>query len=210
MRPVEPPQPRLAPGTRAYQVATLLTHILNPTWLLLPVLALVTYYGTGSWQVALGWTALAASIVVIPLLTIIYRRVRTGVYADSQVSVREQRHLLYIVGALCTTIYCLAVYLLDAPVELRATLVALFAAGLIAMGINFVGSKVSIHTGGLAGLATVVIILFGRNALLGLLLVALVGWSRVMLGRHTLRQVITGAITAIVVTTAVFRAYGLF
>jgi hypothetical protein len=31
-----------------------------------------------------------------------------------------------------------------------------------------------------------------------------------MLGRHTLRQVITGAITAIVVTTAVFRAYGLF
>lgn len=204
----EPPRPRLRPGTRAYRLAYLLTHILNPTWLLLPVLALVTYSGTGSWLAALAWTALAAVIVVIPLLMIIYRRVRAGVYADTQVSVREQRHVLYIVGAICTTLYGFAVYLLDAPLELKATLVALFAAGLIAMGINFIGSKVSIHTGGLAGLATVMMVLFGRNALLGFLLVALVGWSRVMLGRHTVRQVVTGAVTAIVVTTAVFWAYG--
>jgi len=204
----ESPQPRLNPGTRSYRVAELLTHILNPTWLLLPVLALVTYSGTCSWLTALLWTALAASIVVIPLLAIIYRRVRAGVYADSQVSVREDRHLLYIVGAICTTIYALAVFLLDAPIELKATLVALFAAGLIAMGINFVGSKISIHTGGLAGLATVVVLVFGRGALVGLLLVALVGWSRVMLGRHTVRQVIAGALTAIVVTATVFRFYG--
>jgi membrane-associated phospholipid phosphatase len=202
------PQPRLIPGTRSYRVAQVLTNILNPTWLLLPVLALVTYAGSGSWIVALEWAALGASIVVIPLLTIIHRRVRAGVYADSQVSVREQRHLLYIVGAICTAIYCLAVYLLDAPIELKATLVALFAAGLIAMGINFIGSKISIHTGGLASLATIVVILFGRGALLGLVLVALVGWSRVALGRHTITQVVAGAVTAVVITTAVFRAYG--
>jgi membrane-associated phospholipid phosphatase len=39
-------------------------------------------------------------------------------------------------------------------------------------------------------------------------LVALVGWSRVALGRHTVLQVVAGAATAIAITTVVFRAYG--
>ena len=40
------------------------------------------------------------------------------------------------------------------------------------------------------------------------LLVPLVGWSRVALGRHTVRQVVLGAVAAVAVTTAVLRAYG--
>lgn len=200
--------PRVSPGTRAYRIAVFLTNILNPTWLLLPIVLLVTYTATGSWQEALTWAGLAASIVLLPLLALIHRRVRAGVYADTQVSVREQRHILYLVGALCTTVYGVAVYTLDGPLELKAMLMALFAAGLVAMGINYFISKVSIHTGGMAGLVTVLIVLFGRGALPSLLLVALVAWSRVALGRHTVTQVITGALTAITVTTVVLHAYG--
>jgi membrane-associated phospholipid phosphatase len=204
----EPLRPRVTPGTRAYRIAVLLTHLLNPTYLLLPILVLVTYAATQSWLEALKWAGLAASIVVLPILALIHRRVRAGVYADSQVSVREQRHVLYLVGAVCTTIYCAAVYTLDGPLELKAMLMALFAAGLVGMGINYFLSKISIHAGGLAGLATVLIILFGRSALPAMLLVPLVAWSRVALGRHTIRQVIAGAATAITVTTVVLRAYG--
>jgi membrane-associated phospholipid phosphatase len=204
----EPLRPRVTPGTRAYRIAVLLTHLLNPTYLLLPILVLVTYAATHSWLEALKWAGLAASIVVLPILALIHRRVRAGVYADSQVSVREQRHVLYLVGAVCTTIYCVAVYTLDGPLELKAMLMALFAAGLVGMGINYFLSKISIHAGGLAGLAMVLIILFGRSALPAMLLVPLVAWSRVALGRHTIRQVIAGAATAITVTTVVLRAYG--
>lgn len=204
----EPIHPRVMPGTRAYMIAVLLTHILNPTYLLLPILVLVTYAATNSWLEALKWAGLAASIVVLPLLALIHRRVRAGIYADSQVSVREQRHILYLVGAVCTTIYCIAVYTLDGPLALKAMLMALFAAGLVGMGINYFLSKISIHAGGLAGLAMVLIILFGRSALPAILLVPLVAWSRVALGRHTIRQVIAGAATAITVTTVVLRAYG--
>ena len=39
-------------------------------------------------------------------------------------------------------------------------------------------------------------------------LVPLVAWSRVALGRHTIRQVISGALVAVVCATAVLRAYG--
>jgi membrane-associated phospholipid phosphatase len=204
----EPVRPRVQPGTRTYTVAVMLTHVLNPTYLLLPILLLVTFAATGSWLEAAKWAGLAASIVVLPLLALIHRRVRVGVYSDSQVSVREQRHILYIVGALCTTLYSVAVFTLDAPLALKATLMALFTAGLVAMAINYFLSKVSIHTGGLAGLAMVLIILFGRSALPAMLLVPLVAWSRVALGRHTIRQVIAGALTAITVTTVVLRAYG--
>jgi membrane-associated phospholipid phosphatase len=202
-----PPSPRVCPGTRAYQIATWLTHVLNPTYSLLPILMLVTYNATGSWFEALEWTALAASIVLLPMLLFIHRRVRAGIYADNQVSVREQRHVIYALGALCTGLYSITVYTLDGPLELKATLMALFAAGLVAMVFNFL-SKISIHTGGIAGLVTILIILFGRGALPAVVLVPLVGWSRVVLGRHTIQQVVAGALTAVVVTTAVLRAYG--
>jgi membrane-associated phospholipid phosphatase len=198
----------VTPGSRAYRLAELLSQVLDPTWLLLPILVLVTYAATGSWLEALKWAGLAGSIVLLPLLALIRRRVRAGVYADRQVSVREQRHILYIVGAVCTTIYCIAVYTLDGPLELKATLMALFLAGLVAMGINYSLSKISIHTGGVAGLVTVLIVFFGRGALPVVLLVPLVAWSRVALGRHTIRQVISGAVVAVTVATVVLRVYG--
>jgi membrane-associated phospholipid phosphatase len=122
--------------------------------------------------------------------------------------VREQRHIIYVLGAVCTSLYCVAVYTLDSPLELKATLVALFATGLVAMTINLFLSKVSIHTGGIAGLVTVLVILFGRSALPAVLLVPLVGWSRIVLGRHTIPQVVAGALTAVAVTTVVLHAYG--
>jgi membrane-associated phospholipid phosphatase len=185
-----------------------LTHVLNPTYSLLPILALVTFSATRSWTETLKWAGLAASLVVLPMLFFIHRRVRAGVFADTQVSVREQRHIVYALGAVCTTAYVVAVYTLDSPLELKATLMALFATGLVAMAINLFLSKVSIHTGGMAGLVTVLIILFGRNALPAVLLVPLVGWSRIVLGRHTIQQVVAGALTAITVTTVVLRVYG--
>lgn len=199
---------RVEPGTRTYAVATVLTHVLNPTYSLLPILMMVTYMATWSWAEAIKWTGLAASMVILPILAFIHRRVRAGVYADNQVSVREQRHIIYALGALCTTLYSVAVYTLDGPLELKAVLMALFATGLVAMAINLFMSKISIHTGGIAGLVTVLIILFGRGAWPALLLVPLVGWSRIVLGRHTIRQVITGALAAMTVTTAVLHAYG--
>lgn len=207
-RALQPLQPRAIPGTRTYTLAVILTHVLNPTYSLVPILALVTFAATRSWAEALKWAALAVSLVLLPILLFIHRRVRSGVYADSQVSVREQRHTIYVIGAVFTSLYCLAVYTLGAPQELQATLVALFAAGLVAMAVNVFLSKVSIHTGGMAGLVTVLIILFGRGALPAVLLVPLVGWSRVVLGRHTVPQVVGGALMAITVTAVVLRAYG--
>lgn len=202
------PEPRVTPGTRTYDIALALTHILNPTYCLLPILVLVTYAGTQSWSEALKWTGLAAGMVVLPLLGFIHRQVRAGVYVDSQISVREQRHIVYALGAVCTTLYCAAVWTLDGPLELKATLIALFASGLVGMAVNFFLSKVSIHTGGLAGLITILVVMFGRNALPIILLVPLVAWSRVALGRHTIRQVVAGALMAVTVTTAVLHAYG--
>lgn len=205
---VHPITPRVEPGTRAYLIAMLLTHVLNPTYSLLPILVLVTYSSTQSWLESLKWTGLAASMVLLPVLAFIHRRVRAGVYADDQVSMREQRHIIYALGAVCTTLYSVAVYTLDGPLELKATLMALFTTGLVAMVINLFLSKVSIHTGGIAGLVTVLVILFGRGALPAVLLVPLVGWSRIVLGRHTIRQVVSGVLTAATVTTAVLHAYG--
>ena len=64
--------------------------------------------------------------------------------------------------------------------------------------------KISIHAGGAAGAATVLALLYGVQALPLLAGVALIGWSRVVLGKHTWLQVLAGAVISVIITVVVF------
>jgi membrane-associated phospholipid phosphatase len=61
--------------------------------------------------------------------------------------------------------------------------------------------KISIHASSLAGAATLLTALYGAMMLPAFLLLPLVGWSRVVLGRHTVAQVVVGSLVSIVLAT---------
>jgi hypothetical protein len=68
--------------------------------------------------------------------------------------------------------------------------------------------KVSLHVGGIAGSATVFVLLFGWILLMLTLLLALLGWARWRVGAHTTAQAVMATVLAVVITVDTFWCKG--
>ena len=148
----------------------------------------------------LGATLGVAVITAVVPMAILLLMLKAGRISDMSVSVRRERRVPMLIGAV--SYLCAAVYLgvLHGPVWLRAFFFGAATATLIAMVVTFAW-KISAHAiamGGMAGmmlwlafagLATV-------DSLFWLSLVivlgGMVGSSRLILGRHTPTQVFAG------------------
>lgn len=180
------------------QIARWLSRIFHPFVISLFTFWLALYLSETSALQALQWVGLGFLVVIAPLAIVILYSVRSGQFTDLDVSIREQRHRLYILAFICFILLILILNLLNAP---RLALGCLYAAVVaIALGaiINRVLTKVSLHSVASAGSATV---LFVVSPIPGLILGAIalaVGWARVRLKRHTVEQVLLGWLIAVV------------
>jgi membrane-associated phospholipid phosphatase len=96
---------------------------------------------------------------------------------------------------------------MGAPPELLAAFVGALLAIVIYMTINR-WWKISVHTGFVTASITLLIILYGAVGLAAVVLLPLIGWSRVKLEHHSPMQVAVGAILAALIVVAVFRLFG--
>ena len=151
-----------------------------------------------------GRAVLVVGIVVagavLPMLWIISRRVRSGAWTNYDVSVREQRTGMYpaalaIAGA---TVLVLVWARSPRPVLLGAvgTLALIVAAAVVNLRL-----KVSLHTGFAAFAAVSLLPDRALSAAVGLVAVA-VAWSRLELRRHSLAEVVGGALLGVAVGVA--------
>ncbi len=141
---------------------------------------------------ALGWTALTVAVLILPVLVLVLLRVRAGRYEDVGVSVREDRHLLYVLAGACFLLLIILLIIFDAPGVVRETLqAALFAFGVAAV-LNRAIGKVSLHMLAMGGCAAVFAFTSAPLAVVLGLLSLPVGWSRLYLTRHTVLEVVLG------------------
>lgn len=141
---------------------------------------------------ALGWTALAVAALILPVLAFVLLRIRAGRYEDVDVSVREDRHLLYGLAGACFLLLIVLLIVFDAPWVVQETLrAALFAFGVAAV-LNQTVGKVSLHMLAMGGCAAVLAFASAPLAVVLGLLGLLVGWSRLYLTRHTALEVVLG------------------
>ncbi len=129
----------------------------------------------------------------LPISLWIFWNVKTGKYSNVDVSNRVQRKSLYFF-----IIACIASYLLyDFSVNKNTDLIMVFIMVLlIAMQISNYFIKSSMHT---AFNLFVAALFFSSNPLLGMLwfiITIIVGISRVILKRHTIKEVVSGALIA--------------
>lgn len=169
-----------------------ISDVYSPPVVALPIDALAAWLAGGgrAWSLASLHYVLGA---LLPLLYIVWLY-RTGKINDLHLPNRRDRirpFILSVVGALVS----IAVFWqAGAP----AILIAIAAGGLLQnstlMAIT-TAWQISVHTAAAAALATLVWLGIGTplGALFAVLLI-LVGWARVRLGRHTLSQVIAGAL----------------
>jgi hypothetical protein len=186
-----------SPRTARQQVAWWISILGHPFVLIPLMVAAVTVGWLPPRQVALV-VGIVVLGTVVPMLLLTARRVRSGAWTNYDVSVREQRRGMYpaaltVAGA---TFLLLAATGAPRPIlrGILATLLLIAIAALVNLRL-----KISLHTA-FAMYTAVVLFPTSRGLGAGVLALTLaIAWSRLELGRHTLPEVIGGALLGAVV-----------
>lgn len=92
-------------------------------------------------------------------------------------------------------------YIMAAPAITTVLMFCYFSNTLAVLVISLFW-KISIHSVGIAGPVAFLIYVFGYTGLIFLILIPLIMWSRLILKRHTLNQVMAGAFLGFILTSA--------
>jgi membrane-associated phospholipid phosphatase len=181
----------------------LISRWIDPRYLVGPVVFVAALHGTKSPIEAGGWALVLLATAILPVLCFIRFQTKRGAFIDNQVPERHLRNQVYLVSNSCLLVSLLLLRGLSAPRSLIALLAAMLASSVLSTCLNL-RWKISVHTGATAGAAVALLALLGPRALPALVLIPLVGWTRLTLCRHTLSQVIAGAVVGVGVTALVF------
>ena len=122
---------------------------------------------------------------------------------DIHLSDHKQRKIPFIVTGISTTIGAIALSLVGAAKQV-VVMGTVYAVNTVMVALLTLFWKVSVHTALMSAVVTVVTILFGIQYGWFYLLLIPLSWSRIYRHRHTLNQVVGGALIAFVLTAFVF------
>lgn len=195
------------PLTRRECTARLVSRAFQPVVVSTLLLLLVALMGPGRPAYRLTWFAISAGVATgLPVLFIMMG-IKWGKAEDLDLRDRLQRPLPLLVALACSAGAAAIVWLANGPDNLLVALLAGFVPG-VALTIITLKWKISFHSATLAGATIVLWWLLGKWALAGLFIVGVVGWSRVVLRRHTPAQVLAGAAVGLSGSLLVVLAYG--
>lgn len=189
-----------------HTVAAAISTIIHPIALPLLTLAVVTDVATGQLSDGLLIAGLALALTSLPVAGLVLWQVSRGHWSDLDVSVRKQRYLLYPVGIICAIALIAALLLIHAPAPAMVSVLTITAANIVNGAINF-AYKVSGHSMTASACATLLWLYAPGWGIPFAVAAILVGWSRVVLGRHTPGQVALGWTVGVVSALAVHIIY---
>ena len=179
------------------------TEVFSPAVVVIVLPLAVAWHATGDVGLTLLWgleVALFSS--VLPMLFVI-RGARAGRWDGHHVRDREHRTVPLLVGLGSTAIGIGVLVLAGAPRSVLALSLAMVITLAVCLAITRFW-KISLHAAVAGGAVAMITLLYGPWALLLLVALALVCWSRVVLEDHTAAQVVVGALTGPVVGGVVF------
>lgn len=180
------------------KLSNILSNVLNP---LFSLLIFFIYFAKEKMETTEAFKNLLwmVILVIIPIFGWIFWNVKTGRYTNMDVSDRKQRNSLYLFNVFIVSIYIAFLYFTQQNFDLILIIIFVMALMLIMHFSNFF-IKSSMHT---SFNVFVSALFFSLNIYFGLFwlfLTILVGISRVILKRHTVKEVIMGASIATVVS----------
>jgi membrane-associated phospholipid phosphatase len=186
---LDSPLPQL-PMTRDRKVARWISRVSCPPVLaVIGTLAVAAEVGNIAWMWALFMIALS---IVVPALYVLWLT-RHGKVTDFDIYLRQQRFWPYVVGIACSAIAWLVMAIGRAP-HLFILLSGASVGQEVVMFLVNQRWKISAHASSTASFAVLIWRILGAPATPVLLIIPLVAWSRVRLGRHTKGQVVAGSL----------------
>ena len=177
------------------------TYLLEPkNWIIATTLA-VGWHAAG--LRGLAWGAVAAVFAGVLPTAFINRGIRNGRWADRNVGAKRPRLIVlsFIIASVAVGLALLVG--LGAPTELSGYFACLLGSVAVLAAITTVW-KISIHCAVASGSVTILVLLFGPWLVPAYLLVALTGWSRVVVKDHSAAQVVAGSLLGLVAAVATY------
>ena len=194
-------------NTKRKRIARHVSTILAPATISLPFILLVAFYHAQDILPALIYACTTLFFLSVGPLLYIIIGVRVGKLSDIDVSRRSQRFGPFIFGIISTMTGWLLLTLIHGPRNLQTVMIITIFSGTIMMVITL-WWKISMHASSLGGVATMLTVLYGAVMLPLFLLLVLVSWSRVVLRRHTVSQVIAGSLAGIILSLIILKMRG--
>ena len=184
------------------QIAVLISAIAYAPIISVPVFALINYFYLNSYDFLVITTICAIFAGILPILLVLFflKTKSNGKKVDMDIPERTDRNYPLILVILSYIIGTIVLYLLNAPLITTVLMFCYFSNTLILFFINLYW-KISIHALGVAGPSIALIYVFGPFGVIFSLMIPLVMWSRIYLKKHTVSQVIMGAMLGLVFTT---------
>ena len=136
-------------------------------------------------------------MIIAPVVIWLVWNVKTGRYTNMDVSNRVQRKTLYVFIAACVVIYLIFNYIKNGYIDLVMLFILIL---LFALQISNFFIKSSMHTAFNIFVAALFFTLNWKMGLLWLGIASLVGLTRIILKRHTVKEVFMGAGIAFMVS----------
>jgi hypothetical protein len=155
----------------------------------------------------LAWAALALLIVTgIPLAYLTLGK-RQGWVSDFEMSQRGERPRFIAVSLSSDALALLALSALNGPHLLRVMVLTYLCLGVTMFAISSFW-KISLHMVGVSSFSTALVFVFGAPALSAFLALPLVAWARWQRRKHTVAQLVAGALGGALITALVFGWFG--
>jgi membrane-associated phospholipid phosphatase len=153
------------------------------------------------------WVTYISPFLIFVPLVFFAISFKLGWVSDIDLSDRKQRPLYLIVFIAGMFIASAILYLLNVPLKF---FVYTFSGLVMTVITTFITLfwKISFHTAITTSVVTAITILGGIRYAPFFILIPIIGWARVVLKKHTVWQVIGGFAVALLVTEAIFYAFG--
>lgn len=179
------------------RLAQLISIVLSPLTLL-PLLLVVAIQQSKVDQ-NMYWSVLLIIFgvgVLIPIVSLLVLKAK-GLVSDWGISVRSERHRMSIVAVLSLVMVWALLWLIGAD-ELADFMAILLGGGIVFSLITLLW-KISAHSSAVTLVGLYLMYWHGITWWLSVLLIVLVGWSRIVLKKHTLAQVVGGALLSVII-----------
>lgn len=184
-----------------HTIARVLSFILNPIFILIPIPFLLAYRQTYNIQVAFFWTIISFALLGVIGLFMLFS-VWRGVFSDLDVSKQRQRPFLFLIAFLVTFLYWLLLFYFNGP---KILLVAVLGILLSIVFITIVNRKIkaSLHMATITAVLLTIGILYNVS-IITLILLPILAWSRVYIKRHSVSETIVGMSSGAFVTAVMY------
>ncbi|REC46127.1 phosphatase PAP2 family protein [Chryseobacterium pennipullorum] len=167
-----------------------------------PLVSLIIFFISMSvnkytWTESLLYFIPVLLMIIVPVVIWLVWNVKTGRYTNMDVSNRIQRKTLYIFIAVCVVTYLIFNYVQNGYIDLVMLFILIL---LFALQISNFFIKSSMHTAFNVFVAALFFTLDWKIGLLWLGIAILVGITRIILKRHTVKEVFMGAGIAFMVS----------